>query len=345
MKQQSENNSKASRRKMVKGLVAGGAALALGAIAGRASSQSPVTLRVVSGWEKSLMWNRPLFEYISRVNSKSGGKVKIEWVGGPEAVSPFQVAESVGKGVFDLAYTSPSFFAASAPEANVLYLGEDVPMSRLHEAGVIQACDEIFRRRMRAALVGIPAGGIGATFITREAPRTLEYFKGRRFRSAPLYTPMLKALGASTVTLAPPEVYSALENGVIDAVGWPMVGIVERKFHEIAKFIVLPPIFDIRMSMLASLRTWDRLDAPVRTLLTDTMREMEDWGYKSFRDELTKERAELRKGGVQEIALSEADARRYRELAHDGLWEPILRDSPKDGPRLKELMAKAAART
>lgn len=340
MRHASESKSIA-RRTLLKGLVAGGSVLAAGGLAGGARGQSPVTLRVVSGWEKSLMWNRPLFEYISRVGSKSGGKVRIEWVGGPEAVSPFQVAESVGKGVFDLAYTSPSFFAASAPEANVLYLGEDVPVSRLHEAGVIRACDEIFRRRMRAALVGIPAGGIGATFITREAPRTLEYFKGRRFRSAPLYTPMLKALGASTVTLAPPEVYSALENGVIDAVGWPMVGIVERKFHEIAKFIVLPPIFDIRMSMLASLRTWERLDAPVRSLLTDTMREMEDWGYKSFRDELARERAELKKGGVQEIALPQAEARRYVQLAHDGIWEPILRDSPKDGPRLKELMAKA----
>lgn len=340
----STNSARATgRRRFIKGMAAGGTALALGAATTRSVGQSATTLRIVSVWEKGLIWNRPLFEFIKRVQAKAGGSLKLEFVGGPEAVSPFQSADSVVKGIFNLVHTSPTFFAASVPEANALYLAEDVPLRRLYDSGVIKAFDELFLEKMKVALVGIPAGGVGATYISRESPATLKYFEGRRIRTTPLFTPMLKALGASTVTIAPAEVYSALERGVVDAVGWPLIGIVERKFQEIAKSFLLPTFYDIRLCMLANPASWNRLDPTLRTLMVDTMREVGNWGYQLFREESAKEQAELQKAGMQKAVLSQTEARQYLRIANDAMWDAITKDSPKHGARLKEMFAKVTA--
>lgn len=331
-----------SRRKLIRTTIAGCAALAIGQFSGAALAQgSPSVLRAISTWEKPLVFNKPLFDLMERVSKKSGGKLRIDWIGGPEAVPIFQGAEAVSKGVFDLINTSPSFFAASVPESNAIYLREDLSLQGLYSSGIVKALDEITREKMGVALIGVPIGGVGLTFFTRQEPRGMDFFKGKKIRTTPLYVAFVRALGSSTVNIAPAEVYQSLERGVVDGVGWPLLGIVERKFPEVAKYMVMPPYYDVRCTLLMNARVFDGLSADLRKILLESIRESEEWGHNMTREASASELVQIKKEGIVTVNLPAAESKKYLQLANDALWEQIIKDSPKHGPRLKEIFAKA----
>ena len=331
-----------SRRKFVGGALAGGAALAIGQVPGGARAQgSPLVLRAISSWEKTISFSKPLLDLIDRVNRNSAGRLRIDWIGGPEAVPIFQGADAVSKGVFDMVLSSPPFFASSIPESNALFLRDDLTVPGLYKSGIVKALDEISRERIGVAFIGVPASGFGFTFFMRQQPQNLDSFKGKKIRTTPLYTPILRALGASTVTIAPAEVYPALERGVVDGVAWPASGILERKFHEVAKYMVLPTYYDVRLALLMNARAYDRMPADLRKVLLDSIRETEEWGAKLFKQESASEIAEVQRLGVVVVTLSPAEGKKFLKMADDALWEQVVKDSPKHGLRLKELFAKA----
>jgi TRAP-type C4-dicarboxylate transport system substrate-binding protein len=202
--------------------------------------------------------------------------------------------------------------------------------------------DEIHREKFNVSFLGVPSSGIGFVMLTKAPVRNLEFFKGKKMRTTPLYTPLLKALGASTVTIAPAEVYPALERGVADGLAWPEFGIEERKLQEVVKYMLFPTYYDVRTALLINKGTFDKLPPHLQKLLIETVVEVEEWGVKAFRDEADKEQDRLKKQGMEIIRLPDAEAKRYLQIARDAIWEQIIKDSPKNGPRLKETFIKAA---
>jgi len=331
-----------TRRRFVWSGVAGGLlAVTKAPLPARAQAKPKVVLKAISVWEKPLVWNKPLLEVMARVEKKSGGELAIEWRGGPESVPPFQTAEPVSKGVFEIVQTSPTFYASAVPDANAIY-PEKASVKSLHAAGAIKLLDEIHREKLGVVFLGVGSSGIGFTILTKAPARNLEFFKGKKIRTVPLYTPLLKALGVATVTIAPAEVYPALERGVVDGVAWPEIGIEERKFHEVAKFMLFPTYYDVRSAMLMNRSAFEKLTPQLRKLLVDTVREVEEWGAKTFREEAEREHERLRKLGVEKVTLPDAEAKRFLQIARDTLWEQVMKDSPKYGARLKEAFTKAA---
>lgn len=331
-----------TRRRFVWRGVAGGLVAAT-ARPGRTFAQAKpkVVLTGISVWEKPLIWSKPLLELASRVEKKSGGELVIEWRGGPESVPPFQSAEAVSKGVFDIVQTSSTFYGSAVPDAIAIY-PEKASVKSLHAAGAIKLLDEIHRERLGVVFLGVPSSGVGFTIVTKAPARNLEFFKGKKIRTLPLYTPLLKALGAATVTIAPAEVYPALERGVVDGVAWPEMGIEERKFHEVAKYLLFPTYYEVRSSMLMNRGKFDKLPPQLQKILMEAVLEVEAWGARTWREEVGREQEQLRKLGMEFVKLPEPDASRFLKIARDAIWEQVMKDSPKYGARLKEAFTKAA---
>jgi len=332
-----------TRRQFVWSSGAGGLVAAVARFPGRALAQArpKVVLKGISVWEKPLIWSKPLLELAERVEKKSGGELVIEWKGGPESVPPFQSAEAVSKGVFDIVQTSSTFYGSAVPDAIAIY-PEKASTKSLHAAGAIKLLDEIHREKFGVVFLGVSSSGIGFTIVTKAPVRNLEFFKGKKIRTLPLYTPLLKALGAATVTIAPAEVYPALERGVVDGVAWPEMGIEERKFHEVAKYLLLPTYYEVRSTMLMNRGAFEKLPPQLQKILMEAVLEVEEWGARTWREEVAREQERLRKLGMEFVKLPEPDASRFLTIARDAIWEQVMKDSPKYGARLKEAFTKAA---
>jgi TRAP-type C4-dicarboxylate transport system substrate-binding protein len=60
-----------------------------------------------------------------------------------------------------------------------------------------------------------------------------------RVMETPLYITMVKALGASPTPIAWPEVYTSLQQGVVDGQENPVGVILNNKFSEVQKYLIL----------------------------------------------------------------------------------------------------------
>jgi len=308
---------------------------------GASFAQSPIRLRYVNFGEKNSIWAEPTFELQRQVEKRSNGALRIEWTGGPEVVSPFQAVEAVSRGVFDMCHTATSYYTAAVPEALSLASG-DASLKSLRDAGVISALDELHRQKLGVSLIGIATSGVRYMFMASTPPSDLAFFKGKRFRSIPLFDPVLRTLGAATTTISPIEVFAALERGVVDGIAWPEINMADRGFHRHAKYMMRPGFYESRTPTLINVKALEKLPADLRKVLADSCIAADEWTANLFKQTYVKEMALMRQQGLVEVPLSAAEAKEFLAMTERVLWEKINSDSPVNGPRIRKLFEKAA---
>ena len=104
---------------------------------------------------------------------------------------------------------------------------------------------------------------------------------------------------------------------MVDGYGWPQLGHMERKFHEIVKYQIDHPYYKVGVRLLMNLDTWNRLPPHLQKLVLDIMPEVERVAV--ARHARRREgREELIKQGVTFIKWSPEDAKKFYELARGG---------------------------
>jgi TRAP-type C4-dicarboxylate transport system substrate-binding protein len=102
---------------------AGGLSMRLNCLAGLAVllSASPataqeVTLRAVSAFAEGTEFSRNFERFIEKVNADGKGSIRINYIGGPRAVPPFEVGNAVRTRVVDIANVTGAFYTNLMPE-------------------------------------------------------------------------------------------------------------------------------------------------------------------------------------------------------------------------------------
>src|SRR5271165_2926204 len=93
------------------------AGLAIILTASSAAAQE-ITLRAVSAFAEGTEFSKNFERFIERVNSNGKGIIKINYIGGPRAVPPFEVGNAVRTRVIDIANVTGAFYTNLMPEAD-----------------------------------------------------------------------------------------------------------------------------------------------------------------------------------------------------------------------------------
>jgi TRAP-type C4-dicarboxylate transport system substrate-binding protein len=102
----------------------------------------------------------------------------------------------------------------------------------------------------------------GLRFLVTVRPvKTLADMKGIKFRTAQnqMHMDIFSALGASPTPMAYGEIYTGLQNKVIDGCENDIFGITSMKFYEVAKNVTLTGHFSWPMALVISKKTWDNI--------------------------------------------------------------------------------------
>ena len=162
---------------------------------------------------------------------------------------------------------------------------------------------------------------------------------GLKIRIAPIYREFFTRMGASVMQVAPGEVFTALERGVVDGYGWPLLGIFDLGWHEKTKYRVDPGFYNIELGVIFSAKTWNALTAPQKEFLNKQAVWLEslnvDMGAKDGPAEI-KRQADA---GIQVIQLPDAEAKKLLTLSQEAGWAGVIAASPQHGPALRKLMA------
>lgn len=291
-----------------------------------------VTIRLLNAFPAGNVFNGPPDLYVKTVEEKSGGRITFN-VDGPEVVPYSEGIQALGNGVYDLHYNVPLFHTGTVPAGEAIYfISGNSSCQAYRDAGALDIYDQIHREQANVAFFACGGGGAhGATFLLKDPIEKIDDLKGKKLRGFGLYTRVLDKLGASSVALAPGDIYNAIERGVVDGAAFPNLGIIDYKLNEVAPYIVMPPYLPFRYAFYANPDWLAGLDADVRDFLLQTAYDLEpdfDAYWAAKRDAEAKVLTTT--GGMTEIRLSQAESDRLRDIIYTELWSFIVQNSPDD---------------
>jgi len=296
-----------------------------------------VTLRAVSSFAEKTQFSKNFERFIDRVNDTGKGKVQINYIGGPRAMPPFEVGNAVRTKVVDLANVSGAFYGNLMPEADVHKLLIK-PMSEQRRNGTWELINQIHNQRVNAFYLARQFTNVPFHIYLNKKIDKLD-FTGLKIRVTPIYKDVVEALGGTTVTTAPGEVYTALERGVVDGYGWPITGIFDLGWEKVTKHRMEPPFYAVEVNVLVNLDAWKGLSDAQRKVLSDAALWLEaldgenDAAIKAERD---KQAA----AGIQPIDFGPEEGKKFLAKANEVGWASVIKRSPDNGAKLRALAEK-----
>src|SRR5690242_13724405 len=229
------------------------AALAAGSAAACAQE---VTLRVVSAFPENLYYVKRLTDWIARVNAGGKGNLQLNFIGGPKAIPTFEVGNAVKTGVVDIAMSTGAYYTNLMPEADALKLTQ-VPAATLRKNGAYDYINKVWNEKANMQyLARVVDDTPFHLYINKKIDKP--DLTGMKIRITPVYRDFFQALGATVVQIAPGEVYTALERGVVDGYGWPIHGLFDLNWQEHTKYRVDPGFYNAEVALIINLSSTSR---------------------------------------------------------------------------------------
>ena len=260
------------------------------------------------------------------VEEKTGGKIKIKTFPFGQLGSERSLAEQVQAGTLEIASVTTAVLSNYVPQVAVTDLPFVFPDRKIAYKVIDdpEFQDKIFGFLPAKGFVGI--GWTENEFRdlnnTKRDIRTPEDVKGLKIRvmNSPVYMDTFKQLGASPVGIPFPELYNALQQGVIDAQENPLYTSILIKATEVAKHVTNTDHILTECVIIVSPDTWDMLSEKQKKIFKEAAKVC----IKTNREETAKQAKKMfklnmsieeycKKNGVKVIDLSPAERQAFAD--------------------------------
>jgi TRAP-type C4-dicarboxylate transport system substrate-binding protein len=298
--------------------------LAVALIVGLSASAvraAPVVLKGIIPWQKDYDLSTAFFMFQDLVNERLKGKVELQYLGGPEVQQPNDQFEALRNGVVDVILGAAAYYRADVPTAAAVQFTKKLP-HELRESGYFDIMRRLHAERGVVYLANTAGGNRFRIYLLKEISKP--DFSGLRIRVSPVYLPLVNALGGTPVSVAPGEVYTALERNAIDGYGWTYTGISVFGWQEKTKYVIDHPFYSLDTAILMNQKKYDSLPADVRKTLDEIGAEVERRVEKQIAGRLVQEDEKLKKDGIKFIKFNDADAKTYLDTAYKVGWQDFI---------------------
>lgn len=294
--------------------------------------------------------------YLDEVVRRANGAIKIRKYWAQSLLKVGEHLPAIRDGVSEISLISPGYYQAQLPVTRGLEW-----YYRMERADALQlVCRDVYQNfqplrqeweeRHRAKVL-YWTNWYYAPMVTREPLRSIEDLKGKRIRGYGIATDVIERLGGVAIPMAAPEVYTALERGVLDGVyGFDYVTAIGYKLHEIA-----PHITDIGdgphapAATVMSMRTWQSLPDELKAIFDEVSDEVYRSRYREIYQDAARRSVQLAmKEGAKFATWSAADQERARNLVQPKQVEnwisTIAKPAGIDGEAMQKVVAEAIQR-
>ena len=300
-----------------------------------AANAQEVTLRAVTSFAEGTQFSKNFERFIEKVNKDGKGVIQINYIGGPRAIPPFEVGNAVRSKVVDIANVTGAFYTNLMPEADAFKL-INKPTAEQRKNGTWAYINDLHNKKVNSyylarQFVSVPFH----IYLNKKIDKP--DFSGLKIRVTPVYRDIVQALGGTPITTPPGEVYTALERGVADGYGWPVLGIFDLGWEKVTKFRMEPAFYSVEVNVLVNQDTWKSLNDAQRKVLTDAALWLEDLDATESAELVKAERERQAKAGIQEIKFDDAASKAFTKKAYDVGWDSVIAKAPEAGKKLREL--------
>lgn len=307
--------------------------LALTACGSDSSSEgSNTTLKLAHSGSETHQYHIAAKKFKEIVEEKTNGEIKIEIHPNATLGSEGDVIEQVMGGSVDMTtVAADSALANTIPEMNVFgipYLFRD----RDHVYSVLDGDigDSLLDLAKDKSMKGLGYWEVGFRHLTnnKREINTPEDVKGLKIRvqPAPVWEGHMEALGASPTPVDFNELYSALDQGVVDGEENPLPTINSMKFYEVQKYIALTAHTYTPAVVLMNNGIWKKLNEDQQKIIQNAVDETSEYQ----RDFLKKQESDIIKSLKEKgVTITEPDREAFTEKTKD-VKETVSEEVPED---------------
>ncbi len=313
-----------------------GLCVAVAALAAPLAAQAQeITLKAVNAFQEGTYYARNFERFVKKVNDEGKGLVQINYIGGPKAIPTFEQGNALRSGVVDMSNTTTSFVAGIVPEGLAINYTNQT-MAEMRKNGAIDYLNKIMMEKGLYYYARTVEGVQYYIYTNKRIDKA--DLTGLKLRIAPIYRDFFQKLGANVVQIAPGEVYTALERGVVDGYGWPLLGIFDLGWHEKTKFRVEPGFYAIELGVIFSANTWRKLNPAQRAFLEKQAVWLESQNVDMSAKDAPAEIKKQQDAGLQVIKLDAEQSRILQKTAYEAAWDAVVKSSPAHGAKLREML-------
>ncbi len=284
-------------------------------LAGPASAQT--RLRWAHVYEITEPYHTEALSAASEIRKRSNGKFDIEVFPASRLGNENQLNEGLGLGTVDIVYVGINFLATTYKPLGITgapFMLRDFDHWKAYRASKLFAdLSKDYEDKTRHKIVALTY--YGQRHVTANKPITKpEDMQGMKLRvpPAPLNLMFARSVGASATPVAFSDVYTALQQGLVDGEENPLPTIVAKKFYEVQSHIVLTGHITESTVTVIGHHVWNKLTPDEQKLFADTMKQAAAKATEAIEASERVLAAELKKLGMTVI---EPDREAFRKAA------------------------------
>lgn len=281
-----------------------------------------VTVKTLTALPKNRYTNKPFWAFFEDVNANGKGVLQLKYIGGPEAVPVREQMGALARGIIDMFFGPASYFGGRVPETTAVN-GSNMTAMELRKNGALKLLSKAYNKRANAEYLGYFGSGYSLALYLTNPPKMKADgqidMKGLKLRGSTVFRPFMRALEINMISIPVPQMYTALERGVVEGAGWTTI-IGAAGWGKFLKYRVRPFFYQGDMGIAMNLKTYKSLPKSARDYLMKKVVKHEalahEWYAKAEKDEAKR----LRSVGVQDVVMKGKAAQKFRKTAYDALW-------------------------
>lgn len=306
-----------------------GLAASLGLLAGCARRGDVRVIKLGHGLDQQHSVHKGMVYLGQRLAEKSGGKLKVEVYPSGQLGSERECLELVQLGGLAMTKVSASVLEGFAPEFKVFglpYLFRD----DAHKTAVLDGPigKEILAAPVSKFMRGLCYYDSGSrSFYTKKPIRTPDDLKGLKIRvqESPMAFALIRAFGASATPIAFGELYTALQQGVVDGAENNPPSFHLARHYEVCKFYTLDEHTSVPDVVIVGTHVWNSLSAQEQKWLQEAADESAIYQRSLWTSSTEESLAAVAKAGVEIIRPDKAAfAARVADLHKTAQQDPII---------------------
>ena len=263
-------------------------------------------------------------KFADLVHEKSGQKITVKVFPGAVLGSDRVLVEGAQRGTLDVGVSSTPNLANFSPMFQVFdlpYITSPDKQQGLYASidrgGALNAYFEKESNRIGMQPIMYAEYGYRHFVSAKRALKSADDLIGLKMRTtdSPIEVAVAKALGANPAPIAWGEVYTALQQGTIDAEGNTFPHLFGAKHHEALKYAVTSAHNYGMQVAMANKKWWDGLDPAAQQIIEDSAAEAVAYQREVLYPESEKKsRAEFEKAGIQIHDVTPEDIALFKEI-------------------------------
>ncbi len=272
-------NAVKARRKFLTGATAAGAGMATLGFPMVSNAQT-VNFRFQSTWPAKDIFHEYALDYANKVNSMSGGRLKIDVLPSGSVVGAFGLLDAVSTGTLDgghgvLAYHYGKSAALALWGSGPAFGMDPNMLLSWHQYGGGKQLLEKIYAGLKMDVVSFVSGPMPTQplgWFKKPITKT-EDFKGLKFRTVGLSIEIFNAMGASVQALGGADIVPAMDRGVLDAAEFNNASSDRALgFADVSKVCMLQSFHQCseQFEILFNKKKYDALPADLKSIINVT---------------------------------------------------------------------------